>query len=93
MKRAELNKLIASGKTFDEIISDNCDDFYTIVDRESLLDFAIYQINEGGLFLARHILDAVYSNYADWYSYDANYGTLETPTAIISIEDLYDYVD
>ena len=81
MKRAELNKLIASGKTVDE------------VDRESLLDFAIYQINEGGLFLARHILDAVDSNYADWYSYDANYGTLETPTAIISIEDLYDYVD
>lgn len=93
MKRAELNKLIASGKTFYEIVSDNCDDFYTIVDRESLLDFAIYQINEGGLFLARHILDAVDSNYADWYSYDANYGTLETPTAIISIEDLYDYVD
>mgnify|MGYP004660691189 FL=1 len=93
MKRAELDKLIASGKTFDEIISDNCDDFYIIIDRESLLDFAIYQINEGRLFLARHILDAVDSNYADWYSYDANYGTLETPTAIISIEDLYDYVD
>ena len=93
MKGAELDKLIASGKTFDEIISDNCDDFYIIIDRESLLDFAIYQINEGRLFLARHILDAVDSNYADWYSYDANYGTLETPTAIISIEDLYDYVD
>ncbi len=93
MKRAELDKLIASGKTFYEIVSDNCEDFYTIVDRESLLDFAIYQINEGRLFLARHILDAVDTDYADWYSYDTSYGTLETPTLVDNVNDLYDYVE
>ena len=93
MQLAELDELVASGKTLGEIVSDNCDDFYTIIDRESLLDFAIYQINEDRLFLARHILDAVDTDYADWYSYDANYGTLETPTAITSIEDLYDCID
>lgn len=45
------------------------------------------------MFLARHILDAVDKDYADWYSYDANYGTLETPTAIDNVNDLYDYVE
>lgn len=93
MKKTELDNLIVSGKTFDEIISDNRDDFYTIIDRESLLDFAIYQINEGRLFLARHILDAVDTDYADWYNYDASMGTLETPTPVDDVNDLYDYVD
>lgn len=93
MKKAELDKLIADGATLNDAISnieiDNDDIWY----RESLLDFAIYQINEGRLFLARHILDAVDKDYADWYSYDANMGTLETPTAIDDVEDLYDYVE
>lgn len=55
--------------------------------------FAINQIQNDRLFLARHILDAVDKEYADFYSYDMSMGTLETPTAITSIEDLYDFVD
>lgn len=96
MTKDELDKLVADGKTFDDIISVISDfelDNDNICHRESLLDFAIYQINEGRLFLARHILDAVDKDYAEWYSYDTTMGTLETPTAITSIEDLYDYVD
>lgn len=96
MKKTELDKLISDGKTFDDIISVISDfelDNDDIWHRESLLDFAIYQINEGRLFLARHILDAVDTDYADWYSYDANMGTLETPTAIDNVNDLYDYVE
>lgn len=50
MKKTELDKLISDGKTFDDIISVISDfelDNDDIWHRESLLDFAIYQINEG----------------------------------------------
>ena len=39
------------------------------------------------------VLDAVDNEYADFYSYDMSMGTLETPIAITSIDDLYDYVE
>ena len=93
MTKDELNKLIADGKTFDDVIYDfeaNNDD---IVSRDIILDFAINQIMNDRLFLARHVLDAVDNEYADFYSYDMSMGTLETPIAITSIDDLYDYVE
>lgn len=100
MTKDELNNLIADGKTLDDVISDFEIDNGNIISRDSLKDFAIYQIEEDRLFLARHILDAIDNTYADdngeyaeWYSYDTTMGTLETPTAITSIEDLYDYVE
>lgn len=93
MKKAELNKLISDGMKLDDIIDNNCEDFYTIIDRKSLLEFVVFNIYEDRLFFARHILNAVDANYADWYSYDTNMGTLETPTAIDSVDDLYDYVE
>ena len=93
MKKTELDKLISDGMYLDDILNASCEDFDNIVDRESLLDFAIYQINEGRLFLARHILDAVDTDYADWYNYDARMGTLETPTPVDDVNDLYDYVE
>lgn len=93
MKKAELDNLIANGKTLDDLIYDfelNNDE---IVSRDIILDFAINQIQNDRLFLARHVLDAVDKEYADFYSYDMSMGTLEMPTAITSIEDLYDFVD
>lgn len=93
MKKAELDKLIADGKTFDDLIYDFEFSNDEIVSRDVILDFAINQIQNDRLFLARHILDAVDKEYADFYSYDMSMGTLETPTAITSIEDLYDFVD
>lgn len=100
MTKDELNKLIADGNTFDDVISDFEIDNDNIISRDSLKDFAIYQIEEDRLFLARHILDAIDNTYADdkgeyaeWYSYDTTMGTLETPIAITSIDDLYDYVE
>ena len=93
MKKAELDKLIADGKTFDDIIYDfEANDDY-IVSRDIILDFAINQIQNDRLFLARHILDAVDKDYADFYSYDMSMGVLETPTAICDVNDLYDYVE
>ncbi len=93
MKKAKLDKLIADGKTFDDLIYDFEFSNDEIVSRDIILDFAINQIQNDRLFLARHVLDAVDKEYADFYSYDMSMGTLETPTAITSIEDLYDFVD
>lgn len=93
MTNDELNKLIADGKTLDDVIYDFEANNDYIVSRDIILDFAINQIQNDRLFLARHVLDAVDKEYADFYSYDMSMGTLETPTAITSIEDLYDYVE
>ena len=93
MKKTELDKLIADGKKLDDVIYDFEDNNDVIVSRDIILDFAINQIQNDRLFLARHILDAVDKNYADFYSYDMSMGTLETPTAIEDIGDLYDYVE
>lgn len=93
MTKDELDKIIADGKTLDDVIYyfEANNDY--IVSRDIILDFAINQIQNDRLFLARHVLDAVDKEYADFYSYDMSMGTLETPTAITSIEDLYDYVE
>lgn len=93
MTKEELDKLIAYGKMFDDLIYDFELSNDEIVSRDIILDFAINQIQNDRLFLARHILDAVDKEYADFYSYDMSMGTLEMPTAITSIEDLYDFVD
>lgn len=93
MTKEELDKLIADGKTLDDVIYDFELSNDEIVSRDIILDFAINQIQNDRLFLARHILDAVDKEYADFYSYDMSMGTLEMPTAITSIEDLYDFVD
>lgn len=93
MTKDELNKLIADGMTLDDVIYDFEANNDYIVSRDIILDFAINQIQNDRLFLARHVLDAVDKEYADFYSYDMSMGTLETPTAITSIEDLYDYVE
>lgn len=93
MTKDELNKLIADGKTFNDVIYDFEANNDYIVSRDIILDFAINQIQNDRLFLARHVLDAVDNEYADFYSYDMSMGTLETPIAITSIDDLYDYVE
>ena len=93
MTKDELNKLIADGKTFDDVIYDFEANNEYIVSRDIIIDFAINQIKNDRLFLARHVLDAVDNEYADFYSYDMSMGTLETPMAITSIDDLYDYVE
>lgn len=93
MTKDELNKLIADGKKLDDVIYDFEANNDYIVSRDIILDFAINQVQNDRLFLARHVLDAVDKEYADFYSYDMSMGTLETPTAITSIEDLYDYVE
>ncbi len=88
MKKRDLKKL-----TFDEAIEkleeeNNCITTYNI-----LKEFAIDNINNDNLFLAIHILQALQEDEADYYNYDYNMGTLETPTSIKSLEDLEDFCE
>lgn len=93
MTKDELDKLVADGKTFDDVIYDFEEDNDCIVSRDVILDYVIYQIQNDRLYLARHVLDAVDTDYADWYNYDASMGTLKTPTPVDNVNDLYDYVE
>ena len=87
MTKQELNTL-----TFDEAIEklqeeNNCITTYNI-----LKEFAINNIDNDNLFIAIHILQAIQDEY-EYYNYDYNMGTLETPTPITSLEDLEDYCE
>ena len=87
MKVRELKKL-----TFEEAIEkleeeNNCITTYSI-----LKEFAIDNINNDNLFIAIHILQAI-QDEAEYYNYDYNMGTLETPTPIKSLEDLEDFCE
>ena len=100
MTEAELRAMIDEGKPLSEIASEMAAGEYDVCSRETLLSYAISEIENDRLFLARHILDAIDNTYADdkgeyaeWYSYDTTMGTLEAPTAIYDINDLYDYVE
>lgn len=82
--------------TLDELITwayENLDDITT---EEMLLDFAKTKIDDDNIYLAIHILEAVYKSeesYNGYYRYDYNMGTLETPTPIRDKEDLEDLID
>lgn len=93
-------RIVAYGDTDDpmdiclsEIASEMAAGEYDVCSRETLLSYAISEIENDRLFLARHILDAVDSGeYADFYFYDITMGTLDTPLAIESIGDLVDHI-
>lgn len=79
--------------SMEEIIEKLRDQGTDIVSYEELKEYAVAQINGDNLLCAIHILEAVNEDTADWYDYDFSMGTLETPTAIRSKDDLIDYID
>jgi hypothetical protein len=89
MTEAELRAMIDEGKPLSEIASEMAAGEYDVCSRETLLSYAISEIENDRLFLARHILDA---EYADFYFYDITMGTLDTPLAIEGIGDLVDHI-
>ena len=93
MTETELRTMIDEGKSLSEIASEMAAGEYDVCSRETLLSYAISEIENDRLFLARHILDAVDSGeYADFYFYDITMGTLDTPLAIEGIGDLVDHI-
>ena len=87
MTKKELNTL-----TFDEAIEKLEEENDCITTYNILKEFAIDNINNDNLFIAIHILQAI-QDEAEYYNYDYNMGTLETPTPITSLEDLEDYCE
>ena len=83
--------------TLDEAI-DWADWEYGVNERtseDSLIRFAKEKIDEDNLFLAMHILEAIYNSeeaYNGYYLYDYSAGTTSTPTPITCKEDLEDYI-
>ena len=66
-----------------------------LTSEDSLIHFAKEKIDEGNLFLAIHILEAIYNSeeaYSGYYLYDYSAGTTSTPTPITCKEDLESYI-
>ncbi len=77
---------------FFDLASENIDDLTT---EDILIDFAKTKIDDGNIMMALHVLNAIYDNPYDteYYLYDYNMGTLETPKPITCKEDFEDYID
>lgn len=68
---------------------------YELTTEDTLISFAKEKIDEDNLFLAIHILEAIYNSeeaYNGYYLYDYSAGTTATPTPITCKEDLEDYI-
>ena len=91
MTKAEYEKM-----SLDELIDwayDNLDDITT---EDVLIEFAKAKIDEDSLYLAMHVLSAIYNSeesYNGYYLYDYCMGTLETPTPVTCKEDFEHLID
>jgi hypothetical protein len=91
MTKSTFNKM-----TLDELTDWAIENLDDITSEEILLEYAKKKIDEDSLFMALHILNAVYDSeesYNGYYLYDYNMGTLETPTPITCKEDLEHLID
>lgn len=80
-------------KDLDELCVQLEEEGNTITSYDTLKGFAKECIDDDNLFLARHILDAIDSDTADYYFYDYCMGTMETPSPITSKEDIEDCIE
>ena len=91
MTKAEFENM-----TLDEVIDYANENVNDLTTEEVLLMFAKDKIDDGNLYMAYHILKAIYESgeaYCDFYLYDYSMGTCETPTPVTCKEDLEDYID
>ena len=93
MTETELRTMIDEGKSLSEIASEMAAGEYDVCSRETLLSYAISEIENDQLCLARQIFEGVDGGGdSDFYFYDITMGTLDTPLAIESIGDLVDHI-
>lgn len=67
-----------------------------ITTEETLLSFAKTKIDDENIYLAIHVLRAVWESgeaFDGYYLYDYNMGTLETPTPVTCKEDFEALID
>ena len=90
MTRAEYEEM-----TLDELIEWAYDNMDEITSEDTLLEFAKVKIDDSNIYMALHILNAIYDSaeaYNGYYLYDYSMGTLSTPTPITCKEDLDYYI-
>lgn len=75
-------------KSFEELMCDLEYNMNDIHSRESIIAMVKHEIDEDNLFVARHILDGIDNEYAEWYQYDRCMGTLQSITALKDKEDV-----
>ena len=92
MTKKELYKL-----TFNEAIEILSKETNEITSYDVLKDFIKLQIDEDNIFLAYHIIKAIWEDEtpfsSDYYSYDYSMGTLDKPVPIFQLEDLEQYCE
>ena len=82
--------------SLDELLEwayDNIDDLTT---EDMLLEYVKQQIDNESIYMALHVLKAVYESeeaYNGYYLYDYNMGALETPTPVTCKADLKHLID
>lgn len=85
--------------SLNELIEWAQENLNSITTEDTLLAFAKAKIDDGNLFLAIHILKAIWESeesYNGYYHYDYNMGALETPMPItykVDLEDLIYFED
>ena len=82
--------------SLDELIEWACENINDITSEDVLLEFAKTKIDDSNIFMALHILEAIYKSgeaYQGYYLYDYSMGTLETPTPITYKEDFEDLLN
>lgn len=91
MTKTEFEKM-----SLDELIDwayENLDDITT---EDVLIEFAKAKIDEDSIYMAMHVLSAIYNSeesYNGYYLYDYSMGTLETPTPVTCKEDFEHLID
>jgi len=82
--------------TLDELLEWANENINDITYEDTLIEFAKHKIDDDNIYMAIHILGAIYNSeeaYNNYYLYDYSMGTLETPTPITCKEDLEPYID
>lgn len=81
--------------SLDELIDWAYENISDLTTEDVLLSFVKTKIDDDNLYMAYHVLKAVYESeesYNGYYLYDYNIGTLETPTPITCKEDLEPWI-
>lgn len=82
--------------TLEELTEWAYENLNDITTEDILLDFAKHKIDDENIYLAIHVLQAVWNSSESFnghYIYDYSMGTLETPTPITCKEDLEHLID
>ena len=82
--------------SLEELVEWAYENINDITTEEVLLDFAKAKIDDENIYLAIHVLKAIWESgeaFNGYYIYDYNMGTLETPTPVTCKEDFEDYID